>query len=483
MFAQRKNNQLRQFLRHKANTAAHPYFAIEAINYGRLPEVVEIFNTSKMYQMLERHERKDNLYRNHKRYIDFLGDTAGFLSLATLDTSIFEGLESLRVKFPNFSSAIDFYKEQFALSLLTDDKAFSATPLLISGPPGIGKTAFCHALAKLVSTHFELISMSTVTAGFVLGGMSSSWADGKPGKVVEALARGKKANPLIVIDEIDKASGNAKFDPLGSLYQLLEKETSSVFIDEGLEIATNCALIVWIATANYPEKIAEPILSRFTVIDVAAPQDDHMKQVLASIYSNIRKNHSWGDKLSETLSVSVIDKIISSSLEPRLVQQALIRACGKAVLRSDPKAAGDLFEIIADDLELPKRQSVKRSKQSTRQDLIVPPVFTMPAMKDGSAEVETICLWSIREVICEGSSRKTRHLIGFLPNTGFGRVTSAIQSFDRKSQTITTGSGRTYYLVGPPGINDDAAYVWDHWKDANSVSSDSEVTSQYCLLN
>jgi ATP-dependent Lon protease len=218
------------------------------------------------------------------------------------------------------------------LSQLTEDNAFSATPLLISGPPGVGKTAFCRAFANIVRTHFECIGMSGLTAGFVLGGMSSSWADGKPGKIVEALARGHKANPLILLDEIDKVTGDHRYDPLGALYQLLEKETAATFIDEGLEVAVNCTHIVWVATANELQHIPEPILSRFAVVEVRQPSRSQMGKVVQSIYKKIRREHDWGRQFTEQLPNKVIDKIISSGLAPRLIQRELISACGRAVL-------------------------------------------------------------------------------------------------------------------------------------------------------
>jgi ATP-dependent Lon protease len=233
MYTHHKDNKLRHFLRQKACFGDYEIddFVNDDIDFTQLPEVMKIFDIRKMQAMLRDHDRKSNLYRNHQRYIDYLEDTAGYLQLASLSESVFAELDALGERFPNFSEAIDFYREQFALSRLSDNCAFSANPLLMVGPPGIGKTAFCHALAKLVATHLELISLSGMTAGFVLGGMSSNWADGKPGRVVEALARGRHANPLIIIDEMDKAGGDKRYDPLGALYQLLEKETSATFVD------------------------------------------------------------------------------------------------------------------------------------------------------------------------------------------------------------------------------------------------------------
>ena len=334
-------------MRHLKRKAAS---AKKSAKKTQLANIIKVFDIEKMNVLLKEHGNKSNLNRNHQRFISYLGDTAGFLPLVSLPVDIFEKLEQLRIRFPNFSEVIDFYREQFALSQLSEHRVFSATPLLIAGPPGIGKTAFCHALAQLVCTHFELISLSGMTAGFVIGGMSSNWSDGKPGRVVEALARGHRANPLIVIDECDKTGGDRRYDPLGPLHQLLEKETSANFIDEGLEVATDCSYIVWVGTANELHLIAESILSRFTVIEAKRPTQQQMKKVIQSIYLKIRGNHAWGLRFSEELLPAVISKIIDSQLEPRMIQKKLIAACGKAILRNSTGESFSNASLVTYDI-------------------------------------------------------------------------------------------------------------------------------------
>ncbi|MGZ8181334.1 MAG: AAA family ATPase [Methylobacter sp.] len=350
MYTHEKNIALKRYLKIKAASLAG--LSTDACELDQLSNVVEIFDTNKMNDMLELHSNKSNLYRNHQRFISYLGDTDGFLPMATIPCSIVEKLDDLQLSFPNFVDVISHYREQIALSQLTAEESFSATPLLISGPPGVGKTAFCRALAHIMQTHFEWIGMSGVTAGFVLGGMSSNWADGKPGKIVESLARGKKSNPLILIDEIDKVGGDHRYDPLGSLYQLLEKETAVNFIDEGLEMSVNCSHIVWVATANELMRIPEPILSRFAVLEVRQPDRSQMGKVLQSIYSKVLKEHCWGGKFTEQLNENVIDKVISSGLAPRLIQRELISACGRAALTKH-RANGDCsyYELAPDDFQ------------------------------------------------------------------------------------------------------------------------------------
>jgi hypothetical protein len=471
MYSHVKNNQLRHYLKLKAKVNGPEQ---QTIDFCRLPDVVKVFDVRKMSALLKEHEKRSNLHRNHQRLLGYLGDSAGFLPLATLPGNIVGQLEQLRGLFPNFSEVVDFYCQQFALSQLSGREIFSANPVLLAGPPGVGKTAFCNALAKLVSAPFELISLSGMTAGFVLGGMSSGWAEGKPGRVVESLARSRCANPLILCDEVDKCGGDKRYDPLGPLYQLLEKETSASFVDEALEIAADCSHIAWAATANRPEVLPEPILSRFTLIEVQRPTTSQMEQVLRSIYQKIRQHQPWGEQFNEVLAPAVVNKIIDSGLEPRLIQRELIAACGKAALRNaDRHALAGGYALRPEDFNLPPTVNLKRNA--------VMPVFQVAPVHQEPEE--TISRWSIREAQFDDSNDQSRHLVGYIARKGKGRVTSAIQSFDRDKMRITTASGRVYQLQGPPGFDPDGEYVWSHWKALNRVLEDTDVTQDYGLLH
>jgi len=91
-------------------------------------------------------------------------------------------------------------------------------------------------LSQLLGTGFGFVPMSSLTAGWVLSGASSQWKNAKPGKVFDTFLNGDYANPVIVVDELDKSGGDGQYDPLGALYELLEMETATRFIDEFVEV-------------------------------------------------------------------------------------------------------------------------------------------------------------------------------------------------------------------------------------------------------
>lgn len=490
MYTHDKNKLFAAYLRQKAGKSEVEKQEADDLPVvdRKEPKYVRVFDTDKIEAFAEQNGRSSNSRITSKRLLSHLEDTNGYLPLVELPQTIIADLDELSNRFPNFLQVIEYYKQEFALAKLTDNHVFTAQPLLIAGPPGIGKTAFCHELSKIVDTHFEFISMSSMTAGFILSGSSSKWAEGTYGKVVQSLATGKRANPLLLLDEVDKAGGDKRYDPLGSLYSLLEKETAEKFIDEALEIPINASHAVWIATANYIDRIPEPIVSRFTIIEVSPPIANEMPKILNSVYKKILQKHHWGTLFQEELTEAVVDKLISTKVEPRFLQKSLIGACGRAVLRTTTDYnPTQKLEITVDDFILSDLQNKPVPKPMPKKtwdqpDVVVISVFSMPRLADDRNKEETIINWSVREIDHDGANRN-HHLVGYIPSLQTGRVTSPIQDFDRKSMQLKTFSGRKYILEGPPGLSFEGDIAWEQWKEANGIKNEIDVTHQYWIIH
>ena len=230
---------------------------------------------------------------------------------------------------PNFHAVLDDVKRQLALCHDSRD-ALEITPMLLLGPPGVGKTHFAREVAQLLGTGMGFISMSSLTAGWVLSGASSQWKGARPGKVFETLVDGQYANPVMVVDEIDKARGEHAYDPLGALYSLLEHDTAQQFVDEFAEVAVDASQLIWVATANDDRAIPEPILNRVNVYQVQTPDRDAARAIALRLYTGIRGQHDWGRRFEPEPTDAVLDRL--SEMAPREMRRAWMTAFGNARL-------------------------------------------------------------------------------------------------------------------------------------------------------
>ena len=238
-------------------------------------------------------------------------------------------MEHLYDELPNFTGVLDDVKRQLALCQDSRD-ALEITPMLLLGPPGIGKTHFAREVAQLLGTGLGFISMSSLTAGWVLSGASSQWKGARAGKVFETLVDGAYANPVMVVDEIDKARAEHAYDPLGALYSLLEHDTAGSFTDEFAEVAIDASQVIWVATANDERAIPEPILNRMNVFEIEAPDPDAARAIALRLYQRLRADHGWGQRFDEEPSDAVLERM--QTLAPREMRRAWMTGFGNARL-------------------------------------------------------------------------------------------------------------------------------------------------------
>jgi len=236
-----------------------------------------------------------------------------------------KALDSLYEDCPNFEEVIDDLKKSLALAV-SGNEPLQFTPMLLLGEPGIGKTHFAKCLSDVLGTGYEFVSMSSLTAGWILSGSASQWTNAKAGKVAATLINGEYANPLMVLDEVDKAGGDSRYDPMGALYSLLEPDTAKKFKDEFVDIELDASHILWVSTANDERHMPQPIINRMNIYTVPRPTKDQARIIAARMYQQIVNEHDWGFAIQPP--DEVLDQL--AGFPPRDMRKRLMAAFGNA---------------------------------------------------------------------------------------------------------------------------------------------------------
>ncbi len=268
--------------------------------------------------------RSDDIKSRLANTLKGLWNVERILKAVSIETSF----DKLRQSFPQFEEVIDFY-ENSIITLAKLNLPFEIPPVLLQGEPGLGKTYFASELAKLIDLPFFEISLATTSSSFILSGGNIQWSEGEPGFISKTLAESKLANPIILIDEIDKATQDNRYNPMNVFYGLLESHSAKRFCDEALDFNLDASKIIWIATGNYIHNIPAPIQSRMRVFNIKQPHKSSMQPIVESIYSHLLKSKAYGKLLDESLGEDVIDNLSMQS--PRSIKIALEESAFKAI--------------------------------------------------------------------------------------------------------------------------------------------------------
>lgn len=180
---------------------------------------------------------------------------------------------------PHFSEVIRFVADRLALAKLSR-RPVGIPPMLLAGPPGVGKTHFCEALAQALGVPVRRHPMDQAETSSALLGSEVTWGNTRFGLVFEVLARGDYANPVVILDELDKAgSFGRSSDPTAVLHSLLEPVSAGRVRDQSVEMELDASLITWIATSNYPWQIAPTLRSRMRAFYIQMPDAEQAIQL------------------------------------------------------------------------------------------------------------------------------------------------------------------------------------------------------------
>lgn len=173
-------------------------------------------------------------------------------------------------------SVKDKILEYMAVLKLNRDKAQLARApiILLLGLVGTGKTTFAKSLSESMGRSYARIPFGGMGSARDLRGQSRLHLDAEPGKIIKALVAAKSRNPVILLDEIDRVSDEARADIMGVLVELLDPEQNSHFIDHYIDYPFNLSDVLFIATANNTKNISTAVMDRIEVIEMPSYSDE-----------------------------------------------------------------------------------------------------------------------------------------------------------------------------------------------------------------
>jgi ATP-dependent Lon protease len=244
---------------------------------------------------------------------------------ATMITDI----ENMVHDFPHFSEIINYLVLSLKVRDLTDG-ILKFKHLLLVGEHGIGKNAFVRRLNEVLGYVGNSINMTSVMAPFELAGMDAGWNSSAPGFFFNSILKNNAANPVIILDDLDKVTINPNQGNVNTaILELIEPSNAKKYYERFFQIDINMSYISVIGLANNVDDIDRGVLDLLKVFKVEKPSVAAISSIVFSIYKELKLDDIYGfthltdNELNELVAKFIMNKTYSPRSMRKVIEEAL----------------------------------------------------------------------------------------------------------------------------------------------------------------